>query len=120
MLHTAAVRLVDSVTESPALGHGCVLVTGSHGGASVVRYALEAQPALVVFNDAGVGLDGAGIAALPALDLHGIAACTVAHDSARIGEARSSWLTGVVSHANAAALSLGMRTGLGLRPQIEG
>jgi hypothetical protein len=60
-----------------------------------------------VFNDAGVGLELAGIAALGALQAAGVAACTVAHDTARIGEAASTWATGVVSHANAAAAALG-------------
>jgi hypothetical protein len=67
-----------------------------------------------VFNDAGVGLDGAGIAALPLLQAQGIAACTVAHDTARIGEAASTLATGVISHANAAAQALGARPGLAL------
>ena len=73
--------------------------------------SLAAQPMLAVFNDAGVGKDVAGLAALPFLQRHGIAACTVAHTSARIGEARSTLHDGVVSHCNAQALSLGIEPG---------
>ena len=111
----ALLRVLDSVTEAVHHPPGAVLITGSHGGASVVPYAVAAQPRLVVFNDAGVGLHQAGIAALAALQLAGIAACTVAHDSARIGEAASTLQTGVVSYANPAAAALGAAAGRRLR-----
>ncbi len=87
------------------------MVSGSHGGLSAGRFALAAAPRLAVFNDAGVGKDGAGIAALALLQAHGVAACTVAHDSARIGEAASTFDDGVISHVNAAAASVGMAPG---------
>jgi hypothetical protein len=111
----AALRLVDSITEAAQFPPGAVLVSGSHGGASVVRYALEARPRMVVFNDAGVGLEQAGIAALAALQRADIAACTVAHDSARIGEAVSTLATGVISFCNDGAAALGGRPGRPLR-----
>ena len=63
--------LLDSITEAGLQHRGAVLVSGSHAGASVVRYALAAQPLLVVFNDAGVGKDHAGIAALATLEAAG-------------------------------------------------
>jgi hypothetical protein len=111
----APLRVLDSITEAIGGPPGQVVVSGSHGGLSAGRFALEAQVRFVVFNDAGVGLDGAGIAALPLLQAQGIAACTVAHTTARIGEAESTLATGVVSHANAAALALGVRIGARLR-----
>lgn len=107
----ATLRVVDSVTEALQHPPGAVLVTGSHGGASAGRYAMQARPLLAVFNDAGVGKDGAGIAALALLQTAGIAACTVAHDSARIGEAASTLADGVLSFANEAAAALGLRPG---------
>ena len=39
----------------------------------------------------------------------------MAHSSARIGEAASTWADGVISHVNAQAYELGARPGLGLR-----
>ena len=57
--------LVDSITEALDSGAGRIVVSGSHGGTSAGHFALQARPALVVFNDAGVGKDAAGIAALP-------------------------------------------------------
>jgi hypothetical protein len=117
----AAPRLVllDSVTQVE-FGHaGQLVVTGSHGGASVVPYARAVRAWLYVFNDAGVGKDGAGIAALDLLDADGVAALAVAHTSARIGEALDTWQHGVVSHLNAAARALGLRTGAPLREQLD-
>ena len=107
----APLRLVDSITEAVADGAGQVLVSGSHGGLSAGRFALQARPLLVVFNDAGIGLDEAGVAALPLLQAHGVAAVAVAHGSARIGEARSTLDEGVISRANEAATALGAQPG---------
>lgn len=110
----ATLLLVDSITEAPAHGAGQVVVCGSHAGASVVRYAVAAQPRLAVFNDAGIGKDGAGVAALDALQSQGIAACAVSHDSARIGEAGSTLADGVISCLNRLAAALGAQPGLRL------
>ena len=107
--------LVDSITEAIGTGAGRVVVSGSHGGISAGRFALQAGVRLAVFNDAGVGLDRAGIAGLDLLQAQGIAACTVSHDSARIGESASTFECGVISHANAAAAAMGAAAGLRLR-----
>jgi hypothetical protein len=106
---------VDSITQAGPDDAGAIVVTGSHGGASSGRFALEVPFALVVFNDAGVGKDGAGLAGLEMLQARGVAAATVAHASARIGDARDTWESGVVSHCNAAARSLGCKPGAALR-----
>ena len=115
-----SLRVVDSITElRPGEDGGCVAVSGSHGGMSSARYALAARPLLSVFNDAGVGRDAAGIAALAFLQLQGLAACTVAHTSARIGEATSTLQDGVVSQTNEAAVALGVHTGLHCRAVVQ-
>ncbi|MGA8392743.1 MAG: hypothetical protein WB775_11505 [Burkholderiaceae bacterium] len=106
-----SVRVVDSITELGPQDAGCLAVSGSHGGISSARYALAARPLLSVFNDAGVGKDAAGLAALSFLQTHGLAACTVAHDSARIGEAESTLDDGVISHVNLLAQALGVCVG---------
>ena len=103
--------LVDSITQLGPLDQGCIAVSGSHGGISSARYALAASPLLSVFNDAGGGLDDAGLAALDFLQANNLAACTVAHNSARIGEAHSTLTSGVVNHLNAKASALGVQTG---------
>lgn len=107
----APVRIVDSITQLGPQDAGCIAVSGSHGGISSARYALAARPLVSVFNDAGIGRDAAGIAALAFLQSHDLAACTVSHESARIGEADSSWKDGIISHTNALAESLGARAG---------
>ncbi len=112
-------RVVDSITELRPQDAGCVAVSGSHGGISSAQYALAARPLLSVFNDAGVGKDQAGLAALAFLQAHGLAACTVAHDSARIGEAGSTLDDGIVSHCNALALALGATPGRRCRALVE-
>ena len=103
------VWLLDSVTEGGPEQIGQVVVTGSHGGVSAARYAQEYRPFLVIFNDAGVGKDRAGVIGLDLLEEAGIAAVAVAHTSARIGEAKSTFEEGVISHANAPARRLGLK-----------
>lgn len=107
------------MTEAVADGAGTLLVTGSHGGLSAGRFALQARPFAVVFNDAGVGRDGAGVAGLDLLQAAGMAACAVAHTSARIGEARSTLDDGVVSTANAAARAIGLEPGVRIAEWIS-
>lgn len=114
-----ALRVIDSITQLQPADAGCIALSGSHGGISSARYAIAARPLLSVFNDAGVGKDGAGITGLDMLQAEGLAACTVSHTSARIGQADSTLADGVVSHANAAARALGIETGIALKPQIE-
>lgn len=112
-------RIVDSITQLGASDQGCIAVSGSHGGISSARYALAARPWLSVFNDAGVGKDAAGLAALAFLQSHGLAACTVSHASARIGEAQSTLDDGVISHTNALAAALDVKVGQNCRTFIE-
>lgn len=102
-------RLVDSITELNGQDAGCVAISGSHGGLSSARYALAARPLFSVFNDAGGALESAGLAALGYLQNHSLAAGTVVHKSARIGEARSTLATGEISSLNACALALGIQ-----------
>ena len=106
-----ALKLVDSITELGVHDESCIAVSGSHGGISSARYALAARPLLSVFNDAGGGLNNAGLAALDLLQANNLAACTVAHHSARIGEASSTLSGGLINHTNACATALGIQAG---------
>ena len=100
--------LVDAVAD-----RGAVIVTGSHGGlvGGLPAMALRADGYAAAFNDAGIGIDHAGIGRLAALDARGIAAITVAAQSARIGDARSTLDDGIISAVNATASAWGARTG---------
>jgi hypothetical protein len=112
--HTSPVWGLDSASLVRPEDFDRILMIGSHGGllggdpASALRGAARAA----VFNDAGVGIDGAGLTRLPALDARGMPAATVDCWSARIGDARSMWQTGVLSHVNAAARALGAAPGM--------
>jgi hypothetical protein len=111
MTSAPPILLADSVTALSAAHTGCVLVAGSHGGLIAARYAAHAQVRAVVFNDAGIGCDEAGVAGLAWLEARGVAAAAVSHDSARIGDAADSLARGRVSRANAQARALGVAAG---------
>lgn len=108
---------VDSASLIRPDDAGRIVVTGSHGGLpdGIAANAVKAPVHVVVFNDAGVGIDEAGIGRLPVLDGRGIAALTVSASSARIGDAHSSYETGVISRANRVACSYGAQPGQLLR-----
>ena len=106
--------LVDSVSLVMSEDIGAVVFTGSHGGLLGGRpeTAIKVDVFAALYNDAGVGIDEAGLSRLPALDARGIAGVTVAAMSARIGDAHSAYATGVLSHVNRRAAALGAREGM--------
>jgi hypothetical protein len=108
------VRGLDSIGEARADDAGCFLVVGSHGGLHGGRpeTALSVAAAAAVFHDAGRGKDDAGCTRLPVLAARGIPAATVDGATARIGDARSLWETGVLSCVNEAASLRGWRVGM--------
>lgn len=116
---TARVVVADSVTALGPEARGAVLVTGSHGGMIAAHYALEAGVRAAVFNDAGRGLDDAGIAGVMALAGAGMAAAAVSHASARIAQAADTLARGEIAHANATAASLGVIAGMACREAVE-
>ena len=114
--------LVDSAAHVRPGDAGHVLVTGSHGGlvGGDPRLALRVDGFAGVFNDAGIGIDDAGTARLPALDKRGIPAFTVSAASAVIGDAQSTYRDGIVSVVNKAAHRRGARPGLRAARIIDG
>jgi hypothetical protein len=100
---------------------GRIVVTGSHAALfrgrpdDVVRPQVRA----IFFSDAGVGMDGAGIARLPCLDERGIVAGTASAASAEIGDSRSIYEEGILSHVNAAARAMGGRAGLRIKDFVR-
>jgi hypothetical protein len=110
--------LVDSITAIVPEDAGAIVVSASHGGKSSGEFALAVCLRTVFFNDAGVGKDKAGIVALDMLQEKGIAGGTVAHTSARIGDAQDTWDNGILSHVNQAAHAIGLAPGLKLRDAL--
>jgi hypothetical protein len=96
---------------------GRIVVTGSHGGLLGGRPETAVKSAVLaaLYNDAGIGIDDAGISRLPALQARGIAGATVDCHSARIGEGMSSWEDGVISVLNERAAARGGRVGQSAR-----
>lgn len=111
---------IDSVSLARAEDRRAILITGSHGGllGGKSDHVLGVDVFAAFFNDAGGGKDGAGFARLPALDARGIAAATVSNNTARIGDGRSTYETGVVSHANETAKRLELREGMSAREAV--
>ncbi|MGE0718079.1 MAG: hypothetical protein AB7P02_21715 [Alphaproteobacteria bacterium] len=100
---------------------GQIVVTGSHGGliGGDPALAIKADVLAAVFNDAGVGIDRAGVTRLPALNVRGIAAATVSNTTARIGDGRSAWETGRLSYANQRAAEAGARRDMPVKEFCE-
>jgi uncharacterized protein YunC (DUF1805 family) len=105
---------MDSVSMVEPADAGQIVITGSHGGmvASRPDLTLQVEALLALFNDAGIGIDEAGVARLPILDRRGIAAATVDAMTARIGDGVSTWRDGVLSRVNDTARRLGARPGM--------
>ena len=110
--------IMDSITKVTPQDEGAFVVAASHGGASSGEFALEVPLALVVLNDAGIGKDEAGIASLAMLEARGVPGATVGHDTARIGDARDMWESGVVSRVNGPAAAMGLAAGATLRERL--
>ncbi len=102
---------VDSISLATMRDRGKVIASGSHGGVPAGETALAVAPRLVLFNDAGFGMEQAGVAGLPILDRAAIPAVAVSTMSARIGDGRSTLLDGFLSEVNEAAYRLGARQG---------
>jgi hypothetical protein len=112
----APVVVADSITRvAEAEARGAVIVNASHGGIYAAYLAAKLGAAAAIFNDAGVGRDRAGIAGLDYLQELGIAAATIGHDTARIGDGADMMARGVITHANALAAALGGRPGMSCR-----
>src|SRR5580704_1541896 len=111
----AAIITADSITRIADEASGAVVVNASHGGIYAAYLAAKLHAAAAIFNDAGVGRDRAGISGLDYLQQLGIAAATVGHDTARIGDGADMMSSGVITHANAIAASLGVSPGQSCR-----
>jgi hypothetical protein len=107
---------VDSNSLIESGDAGAIIVSGSHGGllGGEPGSAIGPDVLAAAFNDAGFGIDNAGISRLAALERRGIAGVTVAAASARIGDARSAWETGVISAWNETAARFGAEEGMAL------
>ena len=105
------ILLVDTITVLPREADGAVLVSGSHGGRYPGYLTAKAHGRAVILNDAGIGLDDAGIGSLAYLEALGIAAATVSHLSCRMADTDDMMARGTISRANAVAAACGVAPG---------
>lgn len=90
-----------------------VFCVASHGGKVMAQYALRAKSRGFIANDAGGGLDNSGMSGLADVDrLFQTPAATVSTNSARIGDALSTYHDGLISAANLSARSIGVEIGI--------
>ena len=119
--HPAGRRIVamDSnsmVTEENQMD---IIMTGSHGGRVGSLPAVKYRVAAAFYNDAGVGKDNAGISRLTWLEENHIYGAAVDANTARIGIGMETYESGIVSHANALAESIGIRPGIGAKEAAQ-
>lgn len=116
-----AIVCLDSVSLVTDDDVGQIVLTGSHGGLMGGRPegALNVDALAAFFNDAGVGVDRAGLGRLSALDQRGIIGATVDAMSARIGDGLSTYRDGRLSFVNDRAASFGLSAGMTAREAVE-
>jgi uncharacterized protein YunC (DUF1805 family) len=73
----------------------------------------------MIGNDAGKGLDNAGIAGLKVLEEHGIPVAAVSCMSAKIGNGTSTYEQGKISAVNEIAKKLGIVVGMSAREAAD-
>ena len=105
------ILLVDSVNYLNSAAQGNVAIASSHGGTYAAYKAAASGARAVIFNDAGVGREDAGIACLDYCEQISMAAAVVSHTSARIGEAADMLRRGIISHANRIAKTVNCTPG---------
>ena len=110
--------LMDSISSISREDEGSIVISSSHGGVAAGEVAGRVRLGVVFFNDAGVGKNKAGIRALKMLEEKGVAAGTVSHMSARIGESIDSWENGIISHLNENAEFKGFKVGEPVRDAV--
>ncbi|MEP4379322.1 MAG: hypothetical protein ABJ215_15120 [Alphaproteobacteria bacterium] len=105
------ILVLDSATKFGPDSPGKIAIAASHGAIYAGYLGARAGLRGIILHDAGIGRDGAGINSLPYLDAFGVAAATVDHHSARIGDGASMAKTGRISHVNETARAAGCTIG---------
>ncbi|HEY50956.1 MAG TPA: hypothetical protein G4O20_04040 [Dehalococcoidia bacterium] len=105
--------IANSATSITEDNKNDIVVDGSHCGANIATdYVLPNGARGMIGNDAGIGLEDAGIASLKILEAQGIPAAAVAAMSAEIGVGQSTYDEGVISAANEVARKMGVAVGM--------
>ena len=111
--------IADSATSIDENNKNDVVVDGSHSGFNVGEMVLQAGVRGRIGNDAGMGLDDAGIAGLKFLEKHGVPAAAVSCMSAKIGNGTSTYEEGEISVVNEVAKKLGITVGMAAKEAAD-
>lgn len=111
--------VADSAAAMDESTKGDVFVDGSHCGINVGEMTIHSGVGAMIGNDAGLGKNDAGIAALKMCDEKGIPAAAVAAMSAKIGNGMSTYEQGKVSVANETAQKLGVSAGMSAKEAAD-
>lgn len=108
-----SVYALDTVKYADSRIAGGVLCMGSHAARAMADYVedMDYRLAGVITNDAGPSKDESGIGGLARLDRIPMPAAAVSCQTARVGDARSTYLTGRISFLNETAKSIGIKAG---------
>jgi len=104
---------LDTIKYGDARIARSVLCMGSHSAPAMAAYveALQVPLAGVITSDVGRAKGDSGIAGLAALDVRGVPGATVGVQTARVGDAVSTYQDGVISACNEAARRAGVAVG---------
>ncbi len=111
--------VADSAAAMDESTKGDVFVDGSHCGINVGEITIHSGVGAMIGNDAGMGKNNAGIAALKMCDEQGIPAAAVAAMSAKIGSGMSTYEQGQISVVNESAKKLGISAGMSAREAAD-
>jgi hypothetical protein len=105
------VVLLDSLGDLQSTNTSPILVCGSHcgGNGDLARHVKNCHVKAVFLNNAGVGKNQAGIRELANYEAENVLACAVDNYSAEIGIACETYESGIISHTNAQADTIGIQ-----------
>lgn len=102
---------LDTVKYADQRIAGSVLCMGSHAARAMASYVddLGFNLSGVITNDVGLSKDKSGIEGLALLDPFDVPAATVDCNTARVGDAQSTYFTGRISYLNETAIRIGVK-----------
>ncbi len=107
-----ALKLFNSITDAGPDDEGLIAISGSHGGIYPAGVASAVGLRAILFNDAGIGFEQAGVGGVLALDSVGMAAAALNCQTCLIGSAQDGYDNGIVSFVNDTARQLGVIAGM--------
>jgi uncharacterized protein YunC (DUF1805 family) len=103
---------LDTIAHGDERINRAVICMGSHSGDSMADYVEDYDLRGTITNDAGMPLQRSATRGLDRLAERGIPAAVVRNDSARVGDGRSTYKTGILSEVNEVARALGLSPGM--------